>query len=97
MSRPTTQKAVDAVPGAMRKREREQYRDGWDEKHKDDPRQGEVGFYFTVRQSGGASRRRYWVCFTVDKDFKAQWSGGVKPNASTLERVNAIDWSKPKT
>jgi hypothetical protein len=26
----------------------------------------------------GASNRRYYVCFKVDENFKAQWCGGVK-------------------
>jgi hypothetical protein len=86
--------ARDVWKKAMRKRERERYARQYEEKHKNEPKQGEVGFFFTVRQSGGSSHRRYWVCFTVDAGFKAQWSGGVKPNANTLARVNAIDWSK---
>lgn len=94
MSRPKSEDREAALK-AMRKRERERYVREFEEKHKNDPKQGEVGFYFTVRQAGGASKRRYWVCFTVDKDFKAQWSGGTKPNDATMARVNAIDWSKP--
>lgn len=80
------------------KRERAKRKAEMVEKQKTDPKQGEVGFYFTVRQSGGKSNRRYYVCFRVDENYKAQWlgrQGGVKPNKYTLERVNAIDWSKP--
>lgn len=59
------------------------------------PKRGEVGYYFTVRQEGGASRRKYYVMFKIGPDFKAVWCGGVKANKHTWDRVDAIDWSKP--
>jgi hypothetical protein len=59
------------------------------------PKRGEIGYYFTVMQEGGASRRKYYVMFKIDAEFKAVWCGGVKANKFTWDRVNAIDWSKP--
>lgn len=79
----------------IRKTERERHKAEMVERSKTEPKQGEVGFYFTIRQPGGNSNRRYWVCFKVDENFKAQWCGGTKANKHTLERVNSIDWSKP--
>lgn len=94
MSRPEGHERSAAVK-AIAKRQRDAYRRDSEEQHKNDPKQGEVGFYFTVRQSGGTSGRRYWVQFKVDENYHAQWVGGTKANKATMDRVNAIDWSKP--
>jgi len=42
--------------------------------------------------SKAVTRRKAPIAFI---SIKAQWSGGVKPTEQTMDRINAIDWSKP--
>lgn len=45
------------------------------------------GQRLTVRQEGGASKRKYTVHYIVQADGTPRWTGGVKPTPETTKYV----------